>query len=149
MNAVQRARWSTCYCYMYHLGIFLNIRSITVLLSCWLLGRDNIFPEKQVFLSKNTHMTLCTFIQATSLKMTRHQKRKIDETHVEVCNGLLTPWISLFLPVKLLCEDLFFETGSQGFSSLLICVSNKCEECFESTIKFIDCLVLELCLLSN
>ena len=27
------------------------------------------------------------FFQVTSLKMTRHQKRKIDETHVEVNTG--------------------------------------------------------------
>jgi hypothetical protein len=57
---------------------------------------------------KNTYMTLCTFIQATSLKMTRHQKRKIDETHVEVF------------------EYLFFVIGSQDFSSLFVGISNKC-----------------------
>ena len=79
---------------------------------------------------KNTHMTLCTFIQATSLKMTRHQKRKIDETHVEVCNRVLTLDTFIPLPIKLLCEDLFSEIGSQGFALFYIGVSNKCEEMF-------------------
>lgn len=39
-----------------------------------------------LFLVLITRLVL-EFFQVTSLKMTRHQKRKIDETHVEVGTG--------------------------------------------------------------
>lgn len=57
------------------------------------------------------------FFQVTSLKMTRHQKRKIDETHVEVGTGhklLLILWREVLFTVLLVVMKSYLYQNLQN-----------------------------------